>query len=91
MSAATPGQAAVRGREERACSLALRRLPELDFVSLWINDPRKFAVLGFVNLLEHIAAFFLQGLDQGVEVFHSIVDHEGSRARSKVITFLRID
>ena len=48
-------------------------------------------MLGFVNLLEHIAAFFLQDLDQGVEVFHSVVDHEGSRARSKVITFLWFD
>jgi hypothetical protein len=39
-------------------------------VSLWIDDPGKLPILGFVNLLEHIAAFFLQGLDQGVEVFH---------------------
>src|SRR5256885_13433211 len=48
-------------------------------------------MLGIINLLEHIASFFLQRLDQGVEVFHSVIDHEGSRARSKLLTFLRTD
>jgi hypothetical protein len=37
------------------------------------------------------AAFFLQGLDQGVHVFHSVVDHERRRPRSKLLTFLRSD
>src|SRR6266853_6806962 len=85
------GSSVMCGREKRACSLDLRRLPQLDLVSFWINDPAKLPILGFIDLLEHIAAFFLQGLDQGVEVFHSVVDHEGSRARSKLLTFLRTD
>src|SRR5712691_7077344 len=72
-------------------SLAGRRLPKFYLVSFWIDDPGKRPILGFVNLVEHIAAFFLQGLDQGVDVFHSVVDHKESRARSKLITFLRSD
>src|SRR5690349_7261174 len=38
-----------------------------------------------------MAAFLLESLDQGVEVFHPVVDHEGGRAWSVVIAFLRID
>lgn len=38
-----------------------------------------------------MAAFFLQDLDQGVKVVHTVVDHEGSRARSKLIALLWMD
>jgi hypothetical protein len=68
-----------------------RRFPQLDLVSLWINYPGKFPVLGYVNLFEHLAAFFLQRLDQVVKVVNSVVDHEMRRARNKMIAFLRID
>jgi hypothetical protein len=38
--------------------LAGRRLPEFNLVSLWIDDPGKLPVLGIVDLLENVAAFF---------------------------------
>ena len=41
-----------------ALSLAGRRLPKLYLVSFWIDDPGKLPVLGIVNLLENVAAFF---------------------------------
>ena len=39
-------------------SLAGRRLPQFYLVSFWIDDPGKLPVLGIVDLLEHVAAFF---------------------------------
>src|ERR1700752_1358487 len=68
-----------------------RRFPQFDLVSLWIDYPGKFPVLGFVNLFEHFAAFFLQRLDQVAKVVNSVVDHKGRRARSEMIAFLWID
>ena len=72
-------------------SLAGRRLPELHLVSFRIHDPGKLPILRFVDVPEHIAAFFLQSPHQGVEVFHRVVDHEGSRARRVMIALLWID
>ena len=39
-------------------SLAGRRLPKFYLVAFWIDDPGKLPVLGIVNLLENVAAFF---------------------------------
>ena len=39
-------------------SLADRRLPQLYLVSFRIDDPGKLPVLGIVDLLENVAAFF---------------------------------
>jgi hypothetical protein len=39
-------------------SLAGGRLPKFHLVSLWIDDPAKLSVLGIVDLLENVAAFF---------------------------------
>ena len=41
-----------------ALSLAGGRLPKFYFVSFWIDDPGKLSVLGIVDLLENVAAFF---------------------------------
>jgi hypothetical protein len=38
--------------------LADRRLPKFYLVSFWIDDPGKLPVLGIVDLLENVAAFF---------------------------------
>jgi hypothetical protein len=66
-------------------SLAGRRFPEFHFVSFRIDDPSKLSVLGLVNLLEHIAAFFSQGFDQRVEILYAVIDHErGSAGRELV-------
>jgi hypothetical protein len=65
--------------------LASRRLAQLDLVSLGINDPGKLPILGVVNLVEHIAAFFLQGLHKREDIFHSVVDHERSSAPRKLL------
>lgn len=35
-----------------------RRLPKFDLVSFWIDDPGKLPVLGIVDLVENVAAFF---------------------------------
>jgi hypothetical protein len=69
--------------------LASRRLAQLDLVSLGINDPGKLPILGVVNLVEHIAAFFLQGLHKREDIFHSVVDHERSSAPRKLLARLR--
>jgi hypothetical protein len=39
-------------------SLPGGRLPKFYLVSFWIDDPGKFSVLGIVDLLENVAAFF---------------------------------
>jgi hypothetical protein len=44
------------------------------------SDRGKLPILGVVNLLEHVAAFFLQDLDQAAEVFDPVVDHEEDAA-----------
>src|SRR5438105_2474308 len=72
-------------------SLAGRRLPKFYFVSFWIDDPGKLPVLGIVDLLENVAAFFAQDFDQGVEILHPVVDHESCSAGSKLVTLLRKD
>src|SRR5207248_6517236 len=67
------------------CSSPLWRLPELNFVALWIHDPSKFPVLRVVGLLEHVATFLAQGFEKCCQIFDSIVDHEGRLARSEVL------
>jgi len=66
-SAVTP-----RGRE----SLAGRWLPQLNLVSLRINDPAKLAVLRFIDLVEDVTAFHFESCDYSVKVFYAIVNHE---------------
>jgi len=44
-------------------SLAGRRLPQFYLVSFRIDDPSKRSILGLVNLLENVAAFFAQNFD----------------------------
>src|SRR5205809_3919994 len=70
-------------------SLAGRRLPKFYLVSFWIDDPGKLPVLGIVDLLENVAAFFAQDFDQGVEILHPVVDHESCGAGRKLVTFRR--
>src|SRR6185295_1706270 len=66
-------------------SLPFWRLPELNFVALWIHDPPEFPVLRVLGLLEHVTAFFAQRFEKSCEIFDSIVDHEGRLARSEVL------
>src|SRR6266550_5184900 len=73
----------------RYASLAGRWLPKFNFVSFWIDHPAKLSVLGIVNLLENVAAFFAQGFDQGVEIVHPVVDHESCSAGRKLVTLRR--
>src|SRR6266550_559158 len=73
----------------RFASLAGRWLPKFNFVSFWIDHPAKLSVLGIVNLLENVAAFFAQGFDQGEEIVHAVVDHESCSARCKLVTLRR--
>src|SRR5436190_18667713 len=70
-------------------SLAGRRLPKFYLVSFWIDDPGKLPVLGIVDLLENVAAFFAQDFDQGVEILHPVVDHESCGAWRKLFTLHR--
>src|SRR5580700_2446990 len=72
-------------------SLAGRRLPQFYLVSFRIDDPGKLSVLGIVNLIENVAAFFSQDFDQSVKVFYSVVDHERCGAGSKLVAFCRTD
>ena len=46
-------------------------------VMLKVDDPSKLAVLGIIDLLENVAAFFAQNFNQGVEILHPVIDHEG--------------
>src|SRR5438034_5932619 len=70
-------------------SLAGRRLPKFYLVSFWIDDPGKLPVLGIVDLLENVAAFFTQDFDQGVEILHPVVDHECCSAGRKLVALRR--
>src|SRR2546430_9685598 len=70
-------------------SLAGRRLPKFYLVSFRIDDPAKLPVLGIVDLLENVAAFFAQHFDQRVEILDSIIDHERCSARRKLVTLRR--
>ena len=69
--------------------MAGRRLPKFYLVAFWIDDPGKLPVLGIVDLLENVAAFFAQDFDQGVEILHPVVDHESCRAGRKLVTLRR--
>ena len=68
-------------------SLAGRRLPKFYLVSFRIDDPAKLPVIGIVDLLENVAAFFAQDFDQGVEIVHPVVDHEWCSAGRKLLAF----
>src|SRR5437879_3862967 len=68
-------------------SLPLWRLPEFNFVALWIHHPSEFPVLRVVGLLEHVATFLAQCLEKCCQILDSIVDHEGRLARSEVGAF----
>src|ERR1044071_8568429 len=70
-------------------SLTGRRLPQLDLVSLRINDMSKLAVLRFLDTIKHVAAFRFERRDQSVQVFNAVVDHERGRAWSKLLALLR--
>src|SRR5438128_4148439 len=65
-------------------SLPLWRLPEFNFVALWIHDPSEFPVLRVVGLLEHVATFLAECFEKCCQIFDSIVDHERRLARSEV-------
>src|SRR5204863_10222952 len=68
----------------RRTLLPFQRLPEFNFIALWIHDPSKFPVIRVVGLLEYVATFFAQRFEECCQIFDSIVDHEGRRARSEV-------
>src|SRR2546430_1288772 len=70
-------------------SLAGRRLPKFYLVSFGIDDPGKLPVLGIVDLLENVAAFFAQDFNQGVEILHPVIDHESCSAGCKLVTLRR--
>ena len=71
--------------------MAGRRLPKFYLVSFWIDDPGKLPVLGIVDLLENVAAFFAQDFDQGVEILHPVIDHESGSAGRKLVALRRKD
>ena len=48
--------------------LPFGRLPELDLVAFRIDHPAERAVLGTLDLVDHVAAFAAQGSQQAVEV-----------------------
>src|SRR5881398_294086 len=70
-------------------SLAGRWLPKFCLVSFWTDDPGKLPVLGVVDLLENVAAFFAQDFDKGVEILHPVVDHERCGAGRKLFALRR--
>src|SRR5437868_8292078 len=83
-----PRTAASRGVRTRLVTrrlLPFQRLPELNFVALWVHDPSELSVLGVVGLLEHVATLFAQCFEKRCEIFDSIVDHEGRLTRSEVL------
>ena len=65
------------------------RLPKFYLVSFWIDDPAKLSVHGIVDLLENVAPFFAQGFDQGVDIFHPVIDHERCSAGRKLVALRR--
>ena len=70
---------------------AYRLIAKLQFylISFWIDDPGKLSVLGIVDLLENVAAFFAQDFDQAVEILHPVIDHEGCSAGRKLVALRR--
>src|SRR5579862_2630653 len=71
--------------------LSSRRLPQFHLVAFWVNDPAELPVFRVVELVQDVAALFSEDREQRAEVIHSVVDHEGSRARRKRITLGRHD
>jgi hypothetical protein len=63
-------------------------LPQFDLVAFRIDNPGKLAVLGVVDLIEHVAAFRLERRDKGVKVFNAVIDHERGISGSKLIALL---
>src|SRR3989442_1548183 len=74
-----------RARGGCRISLPVWRLPELNFVALWIHDPPEFPILRVIGLLEHVATFLAQRFKKCSKIFDSIVDHERRLARSEVL------
>ena len=54
--------------QELPWSFAGKRLPKFYLVSFWIDDPGELPILGIVDFLENVAAFFAQDLDEGMEI-----------------------
>ncbi|EEF23968.1 conserved hypothetical protein, partial [Ricinus communis] len=49
----------------------------LDLVPLGIDDPAEFAVFGIIGLVEHLAAFVAQCLQQRRQVVDAVIDRKG--------------
>src|SRR5689334_6763297 len=71
--------------------LSSRRLPQLDLVAFWVNDPTELSVFGFIELVQDVAALFPESLEQRANIGYSVVHHEGSRAWCKRVTIGRLD
>src|SRR5690242_8881155 len=66
-------------------SLPRGRLPQLDLVSLRVHHPAEFSILRVVDLLENVAAFFPECLQEAGQVSDAIVHHEGGRAGRELL------
>src|SRR5258708_39090910 len=66
----------------------LRRLPQLDAVSLRVHDPCEPAILMIFPLGIDGYAFGLKRFEHGVEVFDLVVDHEGRTAGTEILRVL---
>ena len=71
--------------------LSSRRLPQLNLVAFRVNDPAELPVFRVVELVQYIATFFPEGLEQRAEVGYSVVHHEGGRAWRKSVILGRPD
>src|SRR6185437_11443331 len=72
-------------------SLTGRWLPQFDLVSLGVDDPAKRAVLGVVDLVDHVTPLRRERRDQCAKIFDTVVDHERGCARRKLPGFLGSD
>src|SRR4029079_1087175 len=66
-------------------SLSVRRMPELDFVALGVDDPPELSELGIVRLFEYVAALAAQRLQEALQIGDPVVDHEGRLAGREMV------
>src|SRR6185312_9843918 len=59
-------------------------LPKLERVSVRIDDPAEFAKFGLFDLVLAVHTLRAKGLQQGMQIFDPVVDHERRRARREV-------
>src|SRR5437660_2931748 len=70
---------------EASTNLRLRRLPQLEAISLGVRRPSEAAVFAVIDLLVDRRSGFAKLSEHGIEIVDSVIDHEWGDGRIEVL------